>query len=93
MHQTNPAEILREADTGTSERLLCLDDVCRLTCLGKTFITGASRERLQKGTGDFPLPVKIGMATRWLYSEIEAWMRSRPRLADTRFGPRPKRAA
>jgi predicted DNA-binding transcriptional regulator AlpA len=84
MHST---ETFEAPGAASSERFLRLADVCKITCLGKTWITDAVLERKRHGKGDFPLPVKIGAATCWLQSEVQAWMRARveqSRSADPR---------
>jgi predicted DNA-binding transcriptional regulator AlpA len=45
--------------------------------MGKTWITDAVRERVRSGDGEFPLPIKVGGATRWISSEIHAWLAAR----------------
>lgn len=50
------------------KRLIDLKEVTRLTGLGRTAIY----ERMANST--FPRPVKLGTASRWVLSEIEAWI-------------------
>ena len=56
------------------ERLLKRQEVER-----RIGVTRSSLYRLMR-SDDFPLPVKIGPRTnRWLPSEIDAWIETRPR--------------
>lgn len=43
--------------------------------------TGLARPTVYKriAAGDFPPPVKVGSASVWVESELDAWMRSRIR--------------
>lgn len=61
------------------EEIVRLARVRELTGLGGTTIWEAVKD------GKFPQPVRLfegGRAVGWLRSELTAWMRSRPRLAD-----------
>jgi predicted DNA-binding transcriptional regulator AlpA len=50
-------------------KLLTGDDVRALTELANTSLY----ERIRDGS--FPKPLKIGRSSRWLLSEVEAWVR------------------
>lgn len=52
----------------TEKRLIPLSEVTRLTGLKRTAIY----ERIARG--DFPPVVKLGTTSRWLLSEVEAWI-------------------
>ena len=56
------------------DRLLRLKEVLGLCSFGRSTLYRRMRD------DDFPEPVKIGpRAVRWVYSEIVAWIESRPR--------------
>ncbi len=60
--------------TATTDRLLRLGEVRTRTALGRSTIYRKMRD------GSFPEPLKIGdRAVRWRESEIEAWLKARPR--------------
>ena len=64
--------------------LLTLAEVKGITTLGHDTIYRLIRE------GTFPRPIKptpSGHASRWLASEIEEWIRSRPRADDPAVVP------
>lgn len=52
----------------TSERLINLDEVERITGFRSSYIYS----KIQKSK--FPKPVKIGTASRWRESEVQAWI-------------------
>lgn len=52
----------------TNNECLTLRDVMALTKRGKTAIWDSVAK------GRFPKPVKIGGSTRWVRSEVEAWL-------------------
>ena len=59
-----------------AEQLLKLNEVVRLTSLSRSEIYR------QMDEDHFPRPVRVGLrlrAVRWLRSEIEEWVRQRPR--------------
>ncbi|MDB2178877.1 MULTISPECIES: helix-turn-helix transcriptional regulator [Citrobacter] len=49
-----------------------------------TEFTGCSDKWFYKliSEGQFPKPIKLGRSSRWLKSEVEAWMKQR--IADSR---------
>lgn len=55
------------------ERLIRLPAVLDLTGRGRT----ATLDDVKAGS--FPKPVKVGAATMWLYSEVQAWIADRVR--------------
>jgi predicted DNA-binding transcriptional regulator AlpA len=59
--------------TQDSERLLPLSEVMRRTSKGRSAIYAAIRCKPPR----FPLPVKDGISTRWVESEIDGYIRSR----------------
>lgn len=52
----------------TIVRMIRLADVCDMIGLKHTAIY----ERISNGT--FPKPIKIGKASRWLETEVQAWI-------------------
>ena len=54
--------------SATQERLINLDEVESITGFKSSYIYS----KIQKGL--FPQPVKIGTASRWKFSEIQAWI-------------------
>ena len=56
-----------------TERLLPLSEVMRRTGKGRSSIYAAIRTTPPR----FPLPVKDGISTRWVESEIDGYIRSR----------------
>ena len=58
----------------TGDRFIDIHAVRDRTGMCLTWIEDAVRKRVRSGVGDFPLPVKIGKATRWLESEVLGWM-------------------
>lgn len=55
-----------------TNRAIRIDEVCKLTGLGRTTIWRAVKE------GRFPKPIKLGeRAVGWLESDIVAWLESR----------------
>jgi prophage regulatory protein len=62
--------------TRPDDRLLRLSEVRTRTALARTTIYRKMRE------GSFPEPLKVGVrAVRWLESEIDSWLSSRPRAS------------
>jgi prophage regulatory protein len=59
------------AATPTLERLLKLPDVLTAASLSRSVVYGLISEKR------FPPPVKIGKASRWVASEVEAWILGR----------------
>ena len=63
---------------GSGERLVAFDEVIRITTLSRSRIIQLYH------AGSFPLPVKIGSGkagrVAWKLSEVEEWIRSRPRV-------------
>lgn len=57
------------------ERFLRLPAVLELTGRGRT----ATLDDVKAGS--FPKPIKLGSATVWLHSEVQAWMLDRIRQA------------
>lgn len=55
------------------ERLLRLPQVLALTGRGRTSTLDDVK------AGRFPKPVKVGAATLWLHSEVQAWIAERVR--------------
>jgi excisionase family DNA binding protein len=53
------------------ETLDALKDVARATGLSRPTIYRKIRD------GQFPAPVKIGCASRWLRREVQSWIRAR----------------
>ncbi len=83
-NSTSPSQdaVIRSADDTpippiAGDRFLTLAQVSGICGMGRTYITDAVRHRVRTGSGDFPLPIKIGAASRWLRSEIYAWMERR----------------
>jgi prophage regulatory protein len=62
------APIFSAQSAQADDRLLSFDDVQSRVRLSRTTIY----DRINSKT--FPEPVKIGSASRWLLSEIDAWM-------------------
>jgi prophage regulatory protein len=60
-------------NTACLERLITLTDVMRRTSKCKSSIYAAVRTK----PPTFPLPVKVGISTRWLESEIDDYIRKR----------------
>ena len=59
------------------DRLVTIDEVCRTTAMPKSSVYN----RMQRGL--FPKPLKVGpRSVRWLESELENWMASRPRTQE-----------
>lgn len=52
----------------TSERLINLDEVERITGFKSSYIYSQIQRRL------FPQPVKIGTASRWRESQVQQWI-------------------
>jgi prophage regulatory protein len=61
------------ADAGTPDQLLRLPQTLQRVGLGRT----AWLDRVKAGTA--PRPVKIGRATCWAASEVQAWIAARVR--------------
>lgn len=62
----------------TEKRLIPLPEVTRLTGLRHSAIY----ERMARG--DFPRAVKLGSSSRWLLSEVEAWIDAQVEARDRR---------
>ena len=52
----------------TADRLLKIPEVQQLLGLGRTALYNHIRE------GDLPKPIKIGNASRWRMSDLQAWI-------------------
>jgi prophage regulatory protein len=59
------------AATPTLERLLELPDVLTAVSLSRSAVYGLVSIK------QFPAPVKIGKASRWVASEVDAWILAR----------------
>ena len=60
-------------NTAAQERLIPLSEVMRRTCKSRTGIYAAIRAN----PPTFPRPIKDGFSSRWLESEIAAWLAGR----------------
>jgi predicted DNA-binding transcriptional regulator AlpA len=60
-----------ERPSQAAPRLIKVDEVARRI--------GKSRSWVEKHTSDLPPRVRVGRQCNWLESDIEAWIRSRPR--------------
>ena len=67
-------------DTAAPERLLTLPEVIQRTRKSRSAIYAALRTL----PPNFPLPIKDGISTRFLESEINAWLAERVRERDMR---------
>lgn len=67
---------MQKTDHEQAEKFLTLKEVCGLLSVGKTTIyylmAGSSGDAER-----FPRPIKFGRSSRWLYSDVMAWARSR----------------
>ncbi len=69
--------------TSHSNRLLRVGEVAALLGVSKSYVY-----KLAQTTPDFPLPIVLGSehskrsSSRWVLSEIEDWVSSRPRGKD-----------
>ena len=65
---------------GEPDRLIRLPEVLRMTGLGRATLFALVKAR------DFPRPVRLGArAVAWWYSEVLAWMRSRPIASESNW--------
>ena len=67
-----------EANTSEQIELITLEDVQRQTKCSKTFLYQNMKYRR------FPAPVKYGTLSRWVRSEVDAWIRQRIAERDSR---------
>lgn len=58
------------SDNTGARRLLSVQDVSHIVNRGRTSLYQMMKD------GDFPKAVKVGASTRWLSSDIEAWLQS-----------------
>lgn len=65
-----------------SERLLAMKEVAVKVGLSKSTVYGLLRD------GQFPAPVRIGVAVRWRESSIDAWIAALPVEDQAPKGPR-----
>ena len=54
-----------------NDRFLRIRDVCDLIARGRTWVTDRVR------SGEFPQPVRIGVSTLWVESQVRQWMAER----------------
>jgi prophage regulatory protein len=76
-HEATPTAQSQPA-LASGERLFRLPQVLELTGRGRT----ATLDDVKAGR--FPKPIKIGAASMWLHSEVQAWIAARVR--DSRAG-------
>lgn len=75
MHPTPHESGATGAPVPAGERLLRLPAVLELTGRGRT----ATLDDVKAGR--FPKPIKVGAASMWLQSEVQAWIADRVRQA------------
>lgn len=76
MHKIPPESATADRQTlplSVDERLLRLPAVLALTGRGRT----ATLDDVKAGR--FPRPIKVGAASMWLHSEVQAWIAARVR--------------
>lgn len=63
-------------------QMLRLPEVIKLIGLSRSSIYDRLNRRSKRYDPDFPRPVKLNNASRWLLSEVEAWIKSKISFRD-----------